>query len=234
MYLPDTAELADCDKAAQHHPESLTRQQRWLMGEFLIATNDPTDSNGFLMAFCRDWARDIAAAELTRTYRERRVQVPLTFRLHPLPDGTRVVHTAQGWGGDVPGGTGIVRGSAPCTGDTWEYQVEQPEDFSRRPGADNPFTRTAPWSSDHLVPAYPVPPCELELRVLDRTWVPYSPAQTAMIARYLTWTHPEVESGKLSRDQAEALRQTWQHDPAMHLLLCYKAARVRQRRHRPG
>jgi len=73
--------------------------------------------------------------------------------VHPLPVGTRVRHYGQQWPAARQGTATIIAVKGPYTDGTWEYQVRATVDFSRRPGPDNPETRTAWWSSNATRPA---------------------------------------------------------------------------------
>lgn len=68
----------------------------------------------------------------------------------PLPVGTRVVHISQEWAHswNIPNGTAeIVEVRGPYNDGSWEYRVLATQDFSRRPGPDNPMDRETWWSS---------------------------------------------------------------------------------------
>jgi hypothetical protein len=71
----------------------------------------------------------------------------------PLPAGRRVYHCNQVWPAGLPGGTARIIVAVLCYDGSYEYQVLTAEDFSRRPGPDNPETRRTWWSSLATVPA---------------------------------------------------------------------------------
>jgi hypothetical protein len=72
---------------------------------------------------------------------------------HPLPVGTRVRHYGQQWPAARRGTATITVVKGPLRDGTHEYLVLATTDFSRRPGPDNPETRTAWWSSEATIPA---------------------------------------------------------------------------------
>lgn len=66
----------------------------------------------------------------------------------PLSVGDRVYHVGQLWAYSLPGGTAEITGVlGPYKDGTYEYKLLTPEDFSRRPGPDNPMTRESQWAS---------------------------------------------------------------------------------------
>ncbi|RKN61889.1 hypothetical protein D7231_31965 [Streptomyces klenkii] len=79
-------------------------------------------------------------------------------RPHPLPVGTRVRHYGQQWPA-ARRGTATITAVKPLPHlGVWEYRVRTTEDFARRPGPDNPETRTVWWSSEATIPAIEEPP----------------------------------------------------------------------------
>jgi hypothetical protein len=73
--------------------------------------------------------------------------------VHPLAPGTRVRHYGQQWPAARSGTATIREVQGPLHDGTYEYRVDATEDFSRRPGPDNPETRSAWWSSTATIPA---------------------------------------------------------------------------------
>ncbi|WP_030237829.1 hypothetical protein [Streptomyces sp. NRRL S-350] len=154
---------------------------------------------------------------------------------HPLPEQTRVTHTAQLWAHRVPGGTGVITRAQPGAADTTEYRVLQPMDFSRRPGLDNPFGRTSQWNSQRTVPVYPQPPHAELLDQLDATYdtltvTGLAPEHRVAMCAYLTARHPDAQAGIWSKLDADEHYDRWYcHEPAF-LVAGYQAARARQHR----
>ena len=71
---------------------------------------------------------------------------------HPLPVGTRVRHYGQQWPAARSGTATIVAAEGPWPDGTYEYDVLTTQDFSRRPGPDNPETRQTRWASYATIP----------------------------------------------------------------------------------
>lgn len=72
---------------------------------------------------------------------------------HPLPVGTRVRHYGQQWTAARTGTATVRAVKGPYSDGTYEYRILATEDFSRRPGPDNPETRDTWWSSEATIPA---------------------------------------------------------------------------------
>jgi hypothetical protein len=71
----------------------------------------------------------------------------------PLPVGTPVHHSNQIWSAAAHVATGVIEAvKGPYYDGSFEYQVLTGEDFGRRPGPDNPQTRTTWWSSLATIP----------------------------------------------------------------------------------
>ncbi|MGW1436782.1 hypothetical protein ACWD7M_16225 [Streptomyces griseus] len=71
----------------------------------------------------------------------------------PYAVGTRVRHTGQEWARATaaPKGTAVVVAVGPeHHGGTREYEVLAAEEFSRRPGPDNPLTKRTEWNSGRV------------------------------------------------------------------------------------
>jgi hypothetical protein len=71
----------------------------------------------------------------------------------PLFPGTRVYHSNQVWAAALPSGTARIIAAVLCCDGSYEYEVLTGEDFSCRPGPDNPETRRTWWSSLATIPA---------------------------------------------------------------------------------
>lgn len=74
---------------------------------------------------------------------------------HPLPVGTRVRHYGQQWTAARAGTATVREVNGPLHDGAYEYRVDATQDFSRRPGPDNPETRSTWWSSETTIPASP-------------------------------------------------------------------------------
>jgi hypothetical protein len=75
--------------------------------------------------------------------------------VHPLPVGARVYHVGQLWARGLDGGTAvIVEVAGPYRDGAYEYVVDACQEFSRRPGPDNPMDRRTQWASYMTQPAY--------------------------------------------------------------------------------
>ena len=72
---------------------------------------------------------------------------------HPLSVGTRVRHCGQQWGSARLGTATIKEIKGPYRDGSYEYLVTTGEDFSRRPGPENPETRQTWWASYTTIPA---------------------------------------------------------------------------------
>ena len=70
----------------------------------------------------------------------------------PLPVGTRVRHHGQQWTAARNGTATIREVRGPYHDGTYEYRVDTTQDFSRRPGPDNPETRSTWWNSTATIP----------------------------------------------------------------------------------
>ncbi|MGW6021300.1 hypothetical protein [Streptomyces sp. NPDC055099] len=71
-----------------------------------------------------------------------------------MPVGTRVSHINQQWARSLPDGTAtVIDCKGPWPDGSWEYQVLVARDFSRRPGPDNPESRTTWWPSWAATPS---------------------------------------------------------------------------------
>jgi hypothetical protein len=73
---------------------------------------------------------------------------------HPLPVGARVRHYGQQWPAARQGTATVREVVGPLHDSSYEYRVTATEDFSRRPGPDNPETRNTWWSSTATIPAF--------------------------------------------------------------------------------
>jgi hypothetical protein len=71
----------------------------------------------------------------------------------PLPVGTRVRHYGQQWPAARAGTATIREIKGPYNDGSFEYRVTTTEDFSRRPGPNNPETRDTWWNSLATIPA---------------------------------------------------------------------------------
>ncbi|MGA5598360.1 hypothetical protein ACPCSE_29420 [Streptomyces cellulosae] len=78
----------------------------------------------------------------------------MTDSIHPLPAGTKVYHAGQLWARNVVDGTAVIRDVlGPFHDGSYEYVVDGCQEFSRRPGPDNPMDRRTQWASYATVPA---------------------------------------------------------------------------------
>jgi hypothetical protein len=71
----------------------------------------------------------------------------------PLFPSRRVYHCNQRWEAARRGTATITAVKGPYNDGSYEYEVLTTEDFSRRPGPDNPETRRTWWSSLATIPA---------------------------------------------------------------------------------
>lgn len=81
----------------------------------------------------------------------------MTGPTQPLPVGARVRHYGQQWPAARQGTATIREVRGPWPDGSYEYRVDATQDFSRRPGPDNPETRETWWSSTATIPAAPTP-----------------------------------------------------------------------------
>ena len=66
---------------------------------------------------------------------------------HPFQRGDMVCHMNQEWAVAEHLATAVISEVQDCGDGTYEYKVTTAQDFSRRPGPDNPLTRPSQWNS---------------------------------------------------------------------------------------
>lgn len=75
--------------------------------------------------------------------------------IHPLPVGAKVFHVGQLWARTLIGGTAVVvEVKGPYRDGAYEYVLDACQEFSRRPGPDNPMNQRSQWASYATRPAY--------------------------------------------------------------------------------
>lgn len=96
--------------------------------------------------------------------------------IHPLPVGAKVFHSGQQWARSLDGGTAVVRKViGPLRDGAYEYVVDACQEFSRRPGPDNPMDWRTQWASYYTQPAHTRSSIDELLsraRLVDRPSVP--------------------------------------------------------------
>lgn len=65
---------------------------------------------------------------------------------HPFEVGDMVCHMNQEWARAERIATAVIHEVKPQGDGSYEYVVRATQDFSRRPGPDNPIARETQWS----------------------------------------------------------------------------------------